>query len=364
MLTGYSRSAAGGGATAGRSNDGRIGQAIDAHERYARGEPGGMRAIMRGLQLPAADFAGRLLSEADFSNCNLAGARLGAITAERTVFYCADLRGVDLSDANLNGADLRGASLRAADLTGALLDGADLRKAILTKLDLSGGHQIAPTTTTGEVAVDFSDASMKGARLGGARLENASFKGAVLHGADFEGARLDGADFAGAVLTGVSLEQLKLSRVALRDCVTDPDKFAFDALPSIRAVLEIAEKWAATNGKVGQPARLDRADLRPLAGQLAGVRLTAASMVDVQAIGVDFSRAQLQGANFAGADLRDVDFTDADLRGARFGGARLRGAIFTRADLRPLPLANGQGRPTDFVGANYNPAALMDAVMS
>jgi uncharacterized protein YjbI with pentapeptide repeats len=359
MLAGYGRSAAGGGATQSRSNDARIIQALDAHERYARGEPGGLKAILRNMQLPAADFTGRLLSGADFSNCNLAGSRMDRIIGEDIVLYCADLRGVSLRDAYLTGADLRGASLKAADLTGAMMDGADLRKAVMA---VTSGHQLTGAVQQEAVAVDFSDASMKGARLGGAKLENANFKGAILHNADFEGAQLSGADFDGAVLTGVSLEQMRLPPSAFRNCVTEPTHMAMQALPSIRAMLELAEKWVISGGKLGSPARLDRMDLRPLGRDLAGAKLTAASMSEVLAIGVDFSNAQLQGANLSGADLRDANFTDADLRGVKLTGARLRGAVFKRANMRPLDLANGAMRAVDFTGASYNPTSLIDAI--
>jgi uncharacterized protein YjbI with pentapeptide repeats len=359
MLAAYGRTAAGGGATQSRSNDARVIQALDSHERYARGEPGGLKAILRNMQLPAADLTGRLLSGADFSNCNLAGSKMDRMVGEDIILYCADLRGVSLRDAYLTGADLRGASLKAADLTGAMMDGADLRKAVMA---VTSGHQLGGTQE--EVAVDFSDASMKGARLGGARLDNASFKGAVLHNADFEGAQLTGANFEGAVLTGVSLEQLGLPASAFRNCVTDPTHTALSALPSIRAMLELAEKWVVSGGRLGSPARLDRLDLRPMGRDLSGAKLTAASMTEVLAIGVDFSNAQLQGANFSGADLRDADFTGADLRGVKFAGARLRGAVFKKADMRPLGLANGGVRAVDFEGASYNPTALIEAIRS
>ena len=360
MLAGYGRSAAGGGATQSRSNEARIIQALDAHAHFVRGEPGGLKAILRNMQLPAADFTERLLSGADFSHSNLAGSRLDRIIGGEMTLYCADLRGVSLRDAQLSGADLRGACLKAADLTGALLDGADLRKAVLA---VASGHQFTGGPATERtVAVDFSDASMKGARLGGAKFENASFKGAVLHNADFEGAVLNGSDFEGAVLTGVSLEQLRLPLSAFRNCVTEPTQMAVEAMPSVRAMLDIAEKWVVSGGRVGQPARLDRMDLRPMGRDLRGAHLTAASMVGVQAIGVDFTGAQIQGANLTEADLRDADFTGADLRGVKFTGARLRGAIFTKADMRPLGLANGGVRAVDLEGASYNPTAMVDAI--
>ena len=47
----------------------------------------------------------------------------------------ADLRGANLREADLSGADLRGANLREADLSGANLRGADLRWADLSEVN-------------------------------------------------------------------------------------------------------------------------------------------------------------------------------------------------------------------------------------
>ena len=54
----------------------------------------------------------------------------------------ANLRGVDLWEANLRGADLRGADLWGANLRGADLRGADLRGANLRGADLWGAKNI------------------------------------------------------------------------------------------------------------------------------------------------------------------------------------------------------------------------------
>lgn len=66
------------------------------HEKWIRGEDGGVRANLRGADLHEADLFG------------------------------ADLRGVKLSGANLYGADLSEANLCEADLSEANLFGADL----------------------------------------------------------------------------------------------------------------------------------------------------------------------------------------------------------------------------------------------
>jgi uncharacterized protein YjbI with pentapeptide repeats len=89
------------------------------------------------------------LSQADFSDANLAGARMGAYRDAQLInlsrmelvdcdFSGADLTGADLSQARLAFADLTGADLTAANLSGADLSRADLTGATLTGTQLAG----------------------------------------------------------------------------------------------------------------------------------------------------------------------------------------------------------------------------------
>lgn len=78
----------------------------------------------------------------------------------------ADLRGVDLREANLQGADLQRADLRGADLRGANLQWAGLQGADLRRADLQG-----------------------------ANLQWADLRGAYLRRADLRGANLDFSSF-------------------------------------------------------------------------------------------------------------------------------------------------------------------------
>ena len=82
----------------------------------------------------------------------------------------ADLRGVNLSNANLYGTYLRDANLSNADLRGAHLEGANLRYA-----DLRGAY--------------LYDANLEGANLEGANLRDANLEGADLYGANLRGAK-------------------------------------------------------------------------------------------------------------------------------------------------------------------------------
>jgi Pentapeptide repeats (8 copies) len=95
----------------------------------------------------------------------------------------ANLRGVNLRNANLEvarliHADLRNAHLEGAHLMGAWLDGSDLREAHLAAADLFGSY--------------LSHADLRGADLRGASLERANMVNSKLSGADLSGARIYG----------------------------------------------------------------------------------------------------------------------------------------------------------------------------
>lgn len=331
---------------------------LDAHERYIRRQPNGRRAMVKYLQAPLLDFKGRQLAEADFTGANLERSLLLKAGFERASFYCANLRGADARHADFRQADFRGASLRGANLAGANLDAADMRQAMLARADLVGGYHLwlqgeGVENEELRFSVDLSNCSMKGVRLNNAKLKWANFSGAILHGADLSGADLTGAQFAGAILTSARIDRLKIDPAAFANCVFDPSQAALDRVPFLESLVHDNTRWIETNGKAGQPAVLDREDLRPINALFAGRALTALSAKGCCGIGVDFSKAQLQGACFDGADLRDANFTSADLRGASFDGALLWHAKFAEADIRPLALAGGSSRDFSFKGARF-----------
>jgi uncharacterized protein YjbI with pentapeptide repeats len=342
-----------------RYTQAQINQFLAAHERFYRGEPRGHRAVMRFLQAPQIDFSGRTLIEIDLSGANLQGASFATSNLERASLYCADLSHVDARGANLFRADLRGCSLREADLTGATLDEADMREAVLARTDVERGFLLvgrssAPLLDGADdhaFAVDFTNCSMKEAKLQKAKLKGAKFTGAMLNGAQLNGAILDGATFDGAVLIGADLAHARIDPGALKNCVTDPSPAAIQRAAELSDRLAAATLWIDTNGAEGRPAVLDGEDLRPMGDAFENAQLAAFSAKGACCIGVSFRGAQLQGAKFDTADLRDADFTGADLRGASFRGANLWHAKFDDADLRPLRLASGV-RPVDLVGAS------------
>jgi uncharacterized protein YjbI with pentapeptide repeats len=348
-----------------RYTQAQLDQFLAAHERFQRREPRGRRAVMKFLSARGLDFSRRLLADADFTGADLREARLVLANFERAALYCADLRSADARGANLHRADLRGCCLRDANLSGARLDQADMREAILAREDQEkeihlGGWSGGPRGRKSRyqaLAVDFTNCSMKGAKLAQSKLKGANFSGALLKGADLSGAVLDGARFDGAVLIDVDMTGASIDPAALANCVLPPSQSALQRIDELKGRLAAADRWRVTDGAEGRPAVLDREDLRILGAVFETARLTALSARHVCAIGVSFKGAQLQAANFEGADLRDADFSGADLRGACLRDANLSHARFKGADLRPLVLPSGD-RPVDLEGATYQESAL------
>lgn len=350
---------------------------VAAHENFVLGRPKGARALLRMVVAPRMQLDKRTLRDSDFTGAHLEGSTFRLADLERAAFYCASLDRCDFRGANLRRSDLRGSSLSGANLSGAVLDEADIRSAVLYHSDSLAGirriggrtDQDAPTGARSsgasdeviDFSVDFTNCSLRGARLKNANLKNANFSEANLDGADLSGAKLAGAVFHSAIMTGIPLSKLNFERGQLEGCVLDPTPAAMAMADRIRVMLDQAETWINSQGRNGARAVLDDMDLRP-AGQAFHERiLPALSARKVCAIGVNFFKAQLQGANFEGADLRGADFTGADLRGVSFRDAKLAHARFAEADLGPLPLQNGKSRPVDVAGATLDGTGLLRA---
>lgn len=335
---------------------------LQKHQRYVRGQSGGMRAFLRFAELPGEILTARILDQIDLTGANLRRANLRQASADDASFFAADLSFADLTLIRASRADFRGAVLSGARLNSALLDGADMRRAVLATahdgFQLIHANGAAASLNGVDLSeaeagkVDFSNCSLKGARLRGANLRDAVFADAVMTGADLAGAQLVGATFRGAVLTGIDVRKLGLPPESLAGCLLDPGPEAIGARDEMLAMLHSAERWAKTNGREGRPANLDGRDLRVLNGQLSGRTLPALSARGAIAAGVSFQGTQLQGAAFDAADLRDASFADADLRGATFRDARLAYADLDSANLAPLALSGGGSKPVDFAQAS------------
>jgi hypothetical protein len=139
-------------------------ETLRLHAAWLRGEPGGVRANLRGANLFEANLFGANLRGANLFEANLFGANL----------FGADLRGADLRGADLRGADLRGADLRGADLRGADLFGADLFGA-----DLFGRKPLLSDTDRDHVLYVFPEAKDGPRFVAGCR--NFSLSEAIRH---------------------------------------------------------------------------------------------------------------------------------------------------------------------------------------
>lgn len=345
--------------------------AIDLHERFVTGRPGGRRLMMRFVRLPAVILQKRALSGVDLTGSNLTGARLAASDLSSAQLYCCDLRDTDMRGCDLTNADLRGSSLRGACLYGARMDGADLRDARLARVEANGVFRVwtvdperpAPTAGPGGVVsqgVDLRHTSLKRARLAGARLKGADFSGANMAGADLAGADLRGCAFADTILTGVNLETARIDARALATCVLDPDLSARDGAAAVRAALDESEAWVDSGGRRGRFADLSGLDVRPAADAFANRRLAGLRAGGIRAIEVDFSGSLLTGATFRRADLRGAVFKGCDLRGASFVDCQLAFSDFSGAVMGAVRKAGGAEFFTDFSDANVT-GAVFDA---
>lgn len=331
------------------------------HERFVTGR-GGARASFKGADLSGAILANRRLDEIDFAGADLSGANLHGSNLTRASLYCTDLTNCNLRNAKLVYADIRGASFRGADLSYAVLDYADLRKATMMIMEASG-ISVIDHRKNGLGVVDFSYCSLRNASFGKAKLDGAIFDGALLFGTIFRGAEITNASFVGAVLMDVAVADLKLPPETFADCVFDVAPEAKAKAGALAERLALHQQWVMTDGREGAAAVFDGEDLRPLAGQFAGRCLIGLHLRGVTAIGLDFSKSQLQGARLDGADLRGADFSAADLSGASFHGARLVHARFDRAKLTNLKLRSGEVLRPNFFAADAAPGQFRDAVL-
>lgn len=102
---------------------------LSAHHTWLRGDEGGERANLSGLDLTGVDLKGADLTDADLSGSDLTDADLRETRLIRASLSQTVLRGADLRGSNLAGADLSEADLRDADLRDASFDTADVWRA-------------------------------------------------------------------------------------------------------------------------------------------------------------------------------------------------------------------------------------------
>ena len=355
---------------------------VAAHERFVARKPGGKRLVLRFAILEGLDLCARDLTDADLTGSTLTGSRFDRTRLARTCLFGADLQACSFIGASLVRADLRGARLKGANLSHADLTQADLRagriaisdedtKFAVIRHKVSAG-QLDGANVTGAVldksrlddvsaaAADFSECSMRGAKLVGANLKSARLRGALIDNVDVRGANLENADFSDAIVTRVDLTQARTMGAVMDRCLCDPGPEASAQAAAIFVKLAAHREWVTTGGKAGQPAVLDGEDLRPIA-DMAGAFLTAVSARNACFAGMDLRRISLQGALLDGADLRGAILRDADLRGANLTAADLRQADLRRAMLGALPFKVDREKPMVLAKACLRYADLRDA---
>ena len=359
-------------------DDSVLHEILQAHHRFLARNPGGRRAILGHVDLSACQLDRVNLSEAELTGCIFKDASLNGANLESAVLYGCDLRDADLRGANLARADLRGACLVGANLAGANLAGCDLREgrialqrgpghklpadpprageltyAVLQGADLSGAQMTGAWAT----AADFTDANLSNAVLVGAKLARAVLDGADLSGADVFHADLGGASLRGAVITGVNVEDANLDEADLTAVLRSPPPLAYVDDRALSDVISEHERFCATNGLEGLPAKLDRVDFRSLR-QLRRRKLSGLSARDGVFFGMDLEGVEMQGADLTGADLRGANLKGADLRGVKLVGALMNRANLRQAILDPLVIGEGRSLRADLSRACLRHADL------
>jgi hypothetical protein len=144
---------------------------------------------------------------------------------------CADLSGVDLSNANLSGIGLSNANLRFVNLSGADLNGADLYEA------------------------NLSNTNLRNADLSGVNLYGANSRGVDLRGANLTKANLRGANLTKANLRGANLTNVRTNIYTIGYNLVCPEEGSFIAYKKAKdciiklLILENSKRSSSTSIK-------------------------------------------------------------------------------------------------------------------
>lgn len=150
--------------------------------------------------LTDANLSGMILSEIDFNNASLMGARLNGANLKNSYLRKANFMEAELKDADLSGANLSRAVLTEADLTGSNLNGASIGKALLIEADL---------TETQIRGSDLARANLINAMLVKADLSESNLTGADLRGSTLSDSEGSSANLSKAILRGAHFTEIK-----------------------------------------------------------------------------------------------------------------------------------------------------------
>lgn len=193
-------------------------------------------AVFSNKDLPRTNFAGSIISAAQFNDAlldgsvlegvsgveaNFRGARLAKANLSAASLAKSDFAGAELREAIARSGDFRSASFVGADLSFAAFSGSKFQEANLSDIYAAGAIFIGADLT----GVDFAGADLTGVRFERANLAGAKFAGADIKLAKFTGAKLYGADLSGAL--NATAEQLS-------EACADGDTMLPEGLPATR----------------------------------------------------------------------------------------------------------------------------------
>ncbi|HUI19819.1 MAG TPA: pentapeptide repeat-containing protein [Methylocella sp.] len=181
---------------------------------------------------------------------------LRGLNLKGAVFLNADLRRVDLTEAQLQGAALAGAQLQGAILDGAQLQAATLHWAKLHGANLNNARLQGANLTNAKLqGATLSKAALQGATLDSAEIEGASLNNAELQGAELEKSTLNGTDISGAEVWRAAFDASSLIAVSadgLSETAMPKDEF-----DNLRAQIEQAPEGEERNNALERIEKLN-----------------------------------------------------------------------------------------------------------
>ena len=253
-------------------------EAMDSHEKFLRGIPGGKRLSVSFKDARHLDFSGRNLATADMVAAELSHAVFEGACLARSNLFGANLESAQMRECDLTRADLRGVTLNGANLECANLHEADIRNGFILFRD-KNGNLIPMRDGAAEISdVNLSGADLSGAKLGrviGPRtnLSNANFKnaklvaanladsdvrGAIFTGADLTDADMSGCVFQGANLSGAILYNTNLDGADLTAAHFLSDDLKYAHTTNLRLPRSLASLDKTISGDHRRPYPVDR----------------------------------------------------------------------------------------------------------
>jgi uncharacterized protein YjbI with pentapeptide repeats len=211
------------------------------------------------------------------------------------------------------------------------------------------------TKPAGWTGADDQLASVKGARLNGAK-----FRYAQAYGVFLATAHLFRTDFTGAFLSEADMRGADLGQSTLRLAILDRAQMAHTNLD--RANLDDANMTRAdlrgANLSYSSLANATLVDAQLEGASLYSARMSGATLIRANLDKADFREAHLESANLEHAAMHQAYLWSAKLSSAHLDNAELSTAIFIDADLRNADLHGAHFQGTVLNGANLQGANL------